>query len=111
MLVTTDYLRRRGFRRVSPHLWLCARRHGLRPGEHLSAYDWGAGLLVDLSSLHFTREARGERAHVYFREESPGRWVREGHTPRDDLNRMGLEAAALCAQAEAVVSVLLPLCS
>ncbi|MFT5685240.1 MAG: hypothetical protein ACI8RZ_006189 [Myxococcota bacterium] len=95
-------MRRLGFRRASPRYWLCRRRHGLPQGSHLTVADGSDRDLVELTSLQVTFEAEDERVHVYYREETPAVWGPEGHTPSDDLIRLGVDRAALRQTADAI---------
>ena len=102
MWLTRRAMRRLGFRRVSPRYWLCRGRHGLPPGSHLTVADWSDRDLVEVTSFHVTFEVHDERVHAYYREEGPSVWGPEGHTPIDDLIRLGVDRATLKQTADAV---------
>ena len=109
MWITHAALRRLGFRQTRPGLWLCFRRYGLHPEDHLTLHDWSPprAAWVELSAFHWTHAVRGERLHVYYREEASGLWLAEGRTPRDDVLRLGACPDRLQAEGDAVAARLL----
>lgn len=102
MWITRRAMRRLGFRRVSPRFWLCRGRYGLPARGHLTVADRVGRDLVELSAFHVTVEVGGERVHVYYREEAPACWGPEGHTPADDLLRLGVDRGGLLQTADDV---------
>ncbi len=102
--ITFRAMRRLGFRRVSSRYWLCRDRHGLPPDAHLTVTDHDDRDPVDLSAFHVTFEVLDERVHFYYREEEPGVWSPEGHTPIADLRRLGVCRAAARRDADAIAA-------
>ncbi len=104
-------LRRLGFRRKSERYWQGERRFGLGASDHLSIFSWseqaipsasGPGrFLVELAEFHVTLLRGLENLHFYYHERHENEWLPEGHTSRTEIRRLGLDPAALRAEADA----------
>jgi hypothetical protein len=108
-----DDMRRLGFRRKGERFWLCERRFGLGEGDHLSVFSWGeqaipgAGggrFLVELTEFHVTLTRGGENLHFYYHEYRENEWLPAGHTSGGEIRRLGLDPAALRAEADAIAA-------
>ncbi len=102
-----------GFRRKGERYWRCDRRHGLSEHDHVSVYCWseqriGQGrYLVELTEFHVTFYRGGERLHFYYHDHDDNHWRHEGNTSHAEIRRLGLEPAALRAEADAVARALI----
>ena len=97
-----------GFRRKGERYWCCDRRHGLGGHDHVSVFCWSelrspdGRRLIELTEFHVTLYRGGERLHFYYHEHDDNHWRHEGNTSHAEIRRLGLEPAALRAEAEAV---------
>ncbi|MBL8798997.1 MAG: hypothetical protein JNM56_34245 [Planctomycetia bacterium] len=103
-------LRRLGFRRPGDRCWLCSRRWGLQPPDHLSIFPWSelkdrtGPRLVELTEFHVTFVVGWERLHFYYHEMEPGDWQPGGHTSRGELRRLGCDPRSLRDRADSVAA-------
>src|SRR3954466_15340364 len=100
-----------GFRRRGERYWRCDRRHGLSGDDHVSVFCWSelrrsGRFLVELTEFHVTFYRGGERLHFYYHEHDDNHWRHEGNTSHNEIRRLGLEPAALRAEAEEVAGAL-----
>jgi len=97
-----------GFRRKGERYWLCTRRWGLTPPDHLSIYSWSeltsrAGLdLLELTEFHVTFVVGFDHLHFYYHELGEGAWQPGGHTARAHLKRLGCDARQLRDRADMI---------
>jgi len=105
-------MRRLGFRRRGERYWQCERRYGLSGHDHVSVYSRseqalpGGAFAVELTEFHVTFYRGGEHLHFYYHEMADDRWHAAGHTSVNEIARLGLSAAELRAEADAVAQAL-----